>query len=87
MSKLEASVNELPFRDAVRYTPKDTRWTAQEYNVIIICAWCYLLTSMQTYVDNHADAMLDNGFRPGMSILNWMPEGDVKVRLSIFFNV
>jgi hypothetical protein len=63
VSKVDSAVKELPFRDAVRYTDKNVKWTAQEFNA---------------HIDNHADAMLDHGFGPGMSVINWMPDSKVK---------
>ena len=37
VSKVDSAVKELPFRDAVRYTDKNVKWTAQEFNVNFIC--------------------------------------------------
>eukprot|EP00602_Paraphysomonas_sp_CaronLab_P007450 CAMPEP_0185019186 /NCGR_PEP_ID=MMETSP1103-20130426/1811_1 /TAXON_ID=36769 /ORGANISM="Paraphysomonas bandaiensis, Strain Caron Lab Isolate" /LENGTH=212 /DNA_ID=CAMNT_0027549369 /DNA_START=162 /DNA_END=797 /DNA_ORIENTATION=+ len=60
---MESAVQELPYREAVRYTDKNVKWSAYEFNA---------------HVNNHAHAMLDYGFGPGVPVLNWMHDNKVK---------
>lgn len=59
VSKFNDSINSLPLREAVRYTEKNLKWTAKEFNV---------------YVDAHANALIDIKFMPGDTIAVWLPE-------------
>mmetsp|Transcript_22318 Transcript_22318/g.32499 ORF Transcript_22318/g.32499 Transcript_22318/m.32499 type:complete len:250 (+) Transcript_22318:89-838(+) len=63
VSKLDTAVKDLPHREAVRYTDKNVKWSAHEFNA---------------HVDGHAQALLDYGFSPGIPILNWMHDNKVK---------
>mmetsp|Transcript_6626 Transcript_6626/g.6933 ORF Transcript_6626/g.6933 Transcript_6626/m.6933 type:complete len:249 (-) Transcript_6626:100-846(-) len=60
---IETSVLDLPHREAVRYTDKNVKWTAEVLNKLS---------------DDHAGTLVDIGFKKGDPILNWMPEGREK---------
>lgn len=60
LTKYEASVEQLPMREAVRYTSiKNGKWTA---------------TELKTKVDAHANGLLDIGINTGDTIGIWMDE-------------
>jgi len=50
-------------REAVRYTGKNLRWTANDFN---------------TYCNSHASALLDLEFKAGETIIVWLPESAEK---------
>lgn len=60
LTKFEASVEQLPMREAVKYTSiKNGKWTA---------------TELKTKVDAHANGLLDIGINSGDTIGIWMDE-------------
>merc|ERR1711988_1671170 len=63
VQKFEDSVSALPLREAVRYTEKNMKWSASE---------------LKGYVDSHANALIEHGFRSGEKILMYLPEGAEK---------
>ena len=63
VSSFSASVSSLPAREAVRYTGKNLKWTAGEF---------------ESYVDAHANALLEQGVAMGDVIGVWLPEGAEK---------
>jgi hypothetical protein len=63
VSQFGASVSSLPAREAVRYTEKNLKWTAEEFS---------------GYVDAHANALLEQGFVTGEVIGVWLPESPEK---------
>jgi hypothetical protein len=63
VSKFEASISELPMREAVRYTNKNMKWSASE---------------LKKFVDSHANALLEQGFVQGERILLLLPESAEK---------
>jgi len=63
VAKFDASVGSLPLREAVRYTGKNLRWTANDFN---------------TYCNSHASALLDLEFKAGETIIVWLPESAEK---------
>jgi acyl-CoA synthetase (AMP-forming)/AMP-acid ligase II len=63
VSSFRESVSSLPAREAVRYTGKNLKWTAEEF---------------EGYVDAHANALLEQGIGMGDVIGVWLPEGAEK---------
>ena len=63
VAKFSASVSSLPAREAVRYTDKNLKWTAEEF---------------EGYVDAHANALLEQGFLSGEVIGMWLSESPEK---------
>lgn len=63
VSQFSASVSSLPAREAVRYTEKNLKWTAEEF---------------AGYVDAHANALLEQGFASGEVIGVWLPDSPEK---------
>lgn len=57
------SVNELPMREALRYTGKNVKWTAQEF---------------KSYADAHTGALLEYGFTTDDSIAVWLDDSAEK---------
>ena len=86
MTKLDDSIARLPMREAVRYTEKNMKWTASEFNVrhsagiqtAHVSLTCLPLIQ-QTHVKNHANAILEFGINSKDNIVVWMPEGAEKV--------
>eukprot|EP00128_Syssomonas_multiformis_P003519 Colp12_sorted_trinity150504_noHs@34862 len=63
VTKLDDSIARLPQREAVRYTEKNMKWTASDFN---------------THVKNHANAILEFGITSKDTIAVWLPEGAEK---------
>eukprot|EP01039_Chlorochromonas_danica_P011252 gene11255-12551_t len=59
VQKLDASIQALPHREAVRYEYKNQKFSAEQLN---------------KYTEAHANALLEHGFKAGETILVWMPE-------------
>jgi len=59
----DSAVNELPLREAVRYTENNIRMTSKQF---------------KGYCDNHAKAMTDLDFSPGDRVAVWLPESAEK---------
>lgn len=63
VSQINDSVAALPMREAVRYTNKNMKWTAGEF---------------LDFVDAHANALLEHGFKAGDTIALWLPDAAEK---------
>lgn len=63
VAKFEDSVASLPLREAVRYTTKNMKWTAND---------------VKRYADAHANALLEYGFKSGESIAVFLPDSAEK---------
>ena len=63
VSRFEDSVAALPMREAVRYTGKNMKWTASE---------------VKGFVDAHANALLEQGFKKGEVLALWVPNSAEK---------
>jgi hypothetical protein len=63
VSNFSQSVSSLPAREAVRYTEKNLKWTAEEF---------------ESFVNAHANALLEQGFAMGDVIGVWLPDSAEK---------
>lgn len=63
VAKFDESITRLPMREAVRYTEKNMKWTASDFN---------------THAKNHANALLEFEFSAKDTIALWLPEGPEK---------
>lgn len=90
VTKLDDSIARLPQREAVRYTEKNMKWTASDFNVrrtphVQVELSCsdkrlfFVSSSSQTHVKNHANAILEFGITSKDTIAVWLPEGAEKV--------
>ena len=79
---LEASVEQLPMREAVRYTDKNLKWTISQFHVKYIIGYNIIYIphhQLQDYSSSHANALLEHGVLPGDHMVVWMPECKEKV--------
>jgi hypothetical protein len=63
ISGFERTVNDLPMREAMRYTEKNLKWSAAEF---------------KQFVDSQANGLIDVGFMKGETIAVWMKDGAEK---------
>mmetsp|Transcript_50056 Transcript_50056/g.140357 ORF Transcript_50056/g.140357 Transcript_50056/m.140357 type:complete len:251 (+) Transcript_50056:48-800(+) len=59
VAKLDASLNELPMREAVRYREKNLKWTANDF---------------LKYCNAHANALAEYDYGPGQTVALWLPD-------------
>mmetsp|Transcript_3954 Transcript_3954/g.5482 ORF Transcript_3954/g.5482 Transcript_3954/m.5482 type:complete len:252 (+) Transcript_3954:2-757(+) len=63
VSQFDESVQKLPLREAVHYTKKNLKWTADEFKF---------------YCESHANALVDHRFKTGETIALWLPDSAEK---------
>lgn len=59
VSSFESSIAKIPIREAVRYTKKNMKWTADEF---------------RHFTDSHANYWIDHDFKAGETVAVWFPD-------------
>ena len=68
VSRFEESVAALPMREAVRYIGKNMKWTASE---------------VKGFVDAHANALLEQGFKKGEVLALWVSPNSAEKHVTL----
>lgn len=90
VSKIDAAVEALPLREAIRYRETNVRLTANEFLVmssiqcrLYVLSAYFLLVGAKNHAEAHANALLEHEFKEGDVVALWFPDGAEKVNMRV----